>query len=237
MTRCASCPMVGYGALRPIMPSHYRAGCQRCDLRLHWSEPGACRHQFTTQPVSCGIECRTLAACGVYPANRALSVRDVTPELISGVRAYVIAAREESQGRARPLTRDNFVTFIADMYCGLQTPFVVWPGEEVFLDLSVLEGPSVPYWVRDFLFTTREPGLKERIKLLTRPRIAVIASILRAVDPVAASPWEMTSTSDVVATLSIGQTVLDWMDRPASFEFSEGAGSVVVDEEWDDLPF
>ena len=81
-------------------------------------------------------------------------------------------------------------------------------GREVPLDLEELEVPNLRFWMRDYACAPCRPGLRPRLRREARERMRVIATILRALDPLGATLWGVAVANDetVIPPAPAGQS-------------------------------
>lgn len=117
--------------------------------------------------------------------SRLVEPSELTPAFVADVRAYMRA-----QGRSR----DAWKPYLIDSYQDYPGP-VVRDGREVWLDTSVFDAANIRYWFRD-LCRLVPNGVRPRLRKSVGKRFIVTVSILRALDPIAASRWGKREAND-----------------------------------------
>lgn len=90
----------------------------------------------------------------------------------------------------------QWADFLAESYCNYPGRIVDEAGMEVMLNMDVFEWPGVRYWFRDFCKPAPD-HIVPRVRSVSKQRIIVMASILRAIHPAPASLWGRTIANDV----------------------------------------
>ena len=62
--------------------------------------------------------------------------------------------------------------------------------------MSVFETPSIKYWFRDFIGKDPQPITFHHLRAESRPRAIILATVLRAWNPVRASLWGKVIAND-----------------------------------------
>jgi hypothetical protein len=111
--------------------------------------------------------------------SRAVVDCELTPTFLRNVRAHM---------RAKNLKPSRWKAYLTDAYQDYPGQIVDGSGQEVELDTGVYDGRNIKTWFRD-MCRELPADVRPRIRRETRKRFKVTASILRAVDPVAAIVW------------------------------------------------
>ena len=125
--------------------------------------------------------CRQLASLIVSDAE----LRN--PEFVRDVRTH--ASR-------MALTRDGWLPWLENAYRDYPGMIVDASGDPVPLDLSVFETASIRDWFRDFAVRETPAHVRPRLRVEARERVLVLATLLRAIDPKAASSWGIRAAND-----------------------------------------
>jgi len=118
--------------------------------------------------------------------SRAVTRRELTPVFLRNVRAHM---------RGKHLKPGQWKSYLLKAYQDYPGRIVDKDGNELDLDTSVFDGANVRTWFRDM---TREltAGVTPRVRKESRKRLMVAASILKALDPVAAILWGSVVAND-----------------------------------------
>lgn len=112
--------------------------------------------------------------------SRVVDPGEMTPDFIRDLRNY--AARFN-------LRPDEWPSFLIEAYRDYPGLIVDIAGdEEVDLDTGVFDGANIRTWFRD-LCRPVVPGKQVRLRRESEARYVVMASILRAIDPVGTKLW------------------------------------------------
>lgn len=111
---------------------------------------------------------------------------DLTPAFLRDLRAYA---------RAMQLTPDAWEQFLAAAYRDYPGRIVDRDGEESNLDTSVFDAPEIRTWFRDMCRVLPD-HVCPRLRREARERYKVLASILRARDPVGTRLWSKPIAND-----------------------------------------
>ena len=132
-------------------------------------------------------------ACLLSGYCRRFNVRIVSdmeldnPEFIRDVRRAAL-----EQGK----TCDEWLEHMTNLYRDYPGRIVDSGGAEVWLDMSDFERSKIRYWFRDFCCTPCPTDVSPRVRREARERVRVLATILRAADPVAAQLWGVRAAND-----------------------------------------
>lgn len=118
--------------------------------------------------------------------SRAVTSKELTPEFVRDLRRYAASLC---------ITPDGWRDYLIAGYRDYAGRIVDQRGKEIALDTEVFTIKSIRYWFRDFCRPCTN-GMKPRIRRESRKRIIVMASILRALDPVAAMLWGKVIAND-----------------------------------------
>ncbi len=86
--------------------------------------------------------------------------------------------------------------FIYDTYRDYPGRVLGSNGEEVFLDLEVFETDGIREWFRDWILRSERLCRSKTLRIESRERVRVIATLLRAQNPRAALIWGVRPAND-----------------------------------------
>lgn len=112
--------------------------------------------------------------------SRAVTKLDLTPAFLRDLRGYAYSIG---------IVPDHWRAYLLDAYRDYAGQIVDRHGHVVLLDTGVFDAPHIRTWFRDFACTARGDHVVSRVRPESVGRIIVMASILRALDPVRASLW------------------------------------------------
>lgn len=124
--------------------------------------------------------------------SEAVIAADLSPAFLRDVRAYAFALH---------IAPERWKDFLLDAYRDYAGQIVDARGNAVSLDTGVFDPPHIRTWFRDFACTPLAPHAAPRVRPESVPRILVMASILRALDPVKASLWGKVIANDETPSL------------------------------------
>lgn len=139
----------------------------------------------------CG-QCLLIGYC------RRLRSRKVTEREIED-RLFVAGLKRHA--RALDVSFDAWAEYLIGLYRDYPGSIVDSSGQPVELDTETLAGASIKYWFREFIGKDPMPVSVSHIRREARSRVIVMASILKAVEPVRASLWGKVIANDHVGTL------------------------------------
>lgn len=84
--------------------------------------------------------------------------------------------------------------FLSNLYRDYRGRVADADGNEIFLDMEEFERPSIREWFRDFC--CRLPVRHPHVRPEARERVRVLATILKAYNPLAASYWGVRPAND-----------------------------------------
>ena len=87
------------------------------------------------------------------------------------------------------ITPSGWRDFIYDTYRDYPGRVLGSSGEEVFLDLEVFETDGIREWFRDWISRSEPLCRSKRLRVESRDRVRVIATLLRARNPGGALTW------------------------------------------------
>ena len=124
---------------------------------------------------------------------RRLSARLVTDAELSNP-AFVCDLR--SHAARMNISPDHWARFLVDTYRDYPGVILNTDRREVSLDLEVFDDPNIRYWFRDTACVPCEPGITPRVRIEARERFRLMATLLRAIDPVAGAFWGVRAAND-----------------------------------------
>lgn len=119
--------------------------------------------------------------------SRACTRSELSPSFVRDIRAYAYELN---------LSADHWKDFLVDSYRDYVGRIVGADGYEVCLDTGVFDAIHIRTWFRDFACTPLAADACPRLHERNIPRILVMASILRAIDPVRTSLWGRPAAND-----------------------------------------
>ena len=125
--------------------------------------------------------------------SKAVTRVELTPTFLRDLRAYAFALT---------IKPDHWKDFLLDSYCDYAGQIVDANGHVVLLDTGVFDGVHIRTWFRDFACTPLGPHVVSRVRPESVERIKVMASILRALDPVRPSLWGKAVANDDTPSLA-----------------------------------
>lgn len=99
------------------------------------------------------------------------------------------------------IAAESWPSFLIEAYRDYPGTVRDGTGREVFLDTGVFEGPHLRYWFRDFACSPCPSDVTPRIRREARERARAMATILRAIDPVAGAMWGRSGANDYAMPL------------------------------------
>lgn len=150
-------------------------------------------HQRATLRPAWEAEVQLCPECYLQGYCRRLRSRIITdaelsnPAFIRDLRAYAAELR---------VSCDRWLDYLLDAYRDYPGLIVDGLGREGVLNTEVFDEPSIRYWFRDFAGTPCQPDIVPRVRREAWERVRALATILRAVDPVAASRWGIRAAND-----------------------------------------
>ena len=130
---------------------------------------------------------------------------ELTPAFVRDLRAYAFALG---------LAPERWVAFLDDSYRDYAGEIVDHRGEVVELATGVFDAPNIRTWFRDFACKPLAANISPRLRTEAIPRITVMASILRAIDPVKASLWGKVAANDGAIVLPFASPAQAERDCP-----------------------
>jgi len=127
----------------------------------------------------CG-QCLLLGFC------RRLQSYKVTEREIDA-RQFVMDLKRHARDLAIP--SDSWAEYLIGRYRDYPGIIVDAAGREIELDTEVFALPSIKYWFREFIGKEPLPLMATHVRREARERVIVMASILRAWEPVKANLW------------------------------------------------
>jgi len=127
----------------------------------------------------CG-QCLLLGFC------RRLQTYKVTEKDI-GSRQFVLDLKRHA--RNLNISFDSWAEYLIGRYRDYSGIIVDAAGCEIELDTEVFALPSIKYWFREFIGKEPLPLMATHVRREAQERVIVMASILRAWEPVKASLW------------------------------------------------
>lgn len=109
------------------------------------------------------------------------------PEFIRDVRTHA---------RGLKLTRDRWLSWLEDAYRDYPGVMIGDDKEDAPLDLGVFDTASIRYWFRDFIERETPADIRPRLRTEARERVRVFATLLRVMNPRAASLWGVRAAND-----------------------------------------
>ena len=137
----------------------------------------------------CG-QCLLIGYC------RRLRSRKVTEREIDD-RLFVADLKHHA--RSLNVSFDGWAEYLIGLYRDYPGSIVDCSGQPVELDTETLAGASIKYWFREFIGREPVPVTVSHIRREARERVIVMASILKAHQPVRASLWGKVIANDYVA--------------------------------------
>lgn len=125
--------------------------------------------------------------------SEAVTTTDLSPSFLRDLRAHAFALR---------IAPERWKDFLLDAYRDYAGQIVDAQGQVVLLDTGVFDPPHIRTWFRDFACTPLASSVAPRVRPESASRIIVMASILRALDPVKASLWGKTIANDELPSLA-----------------------------------
>ena len=94
------------------------------------------------------------------------------------------------------LSPDRWATFLIDTYRDYPGTVRDGDGAAVDLNLKEFDDPNLRYWFRDTICTPLPAEVTPRVRCEARERFRILATLLKAIDPVAASLWGVRGAND-----------------------------------------
>ena len=133
------------------------------------------------------VQCLSLNYCRKLTCRMVSDAELANPEFIRDVRVYA---------RGLNLTRDGWLHWLENTYRDYPGLIVDAAGGPMTLDLAVFETASIRYWFRDFVGRETPAHIRPRLRTEARERVRVLATLLRATHPRAASLWGIRAAND-----------------------------------------
>lgn len=150
--------------------------------------------------------------------SEAVAMTDLTPAFLRDLRAYAFAL---------DIAPDRWRDFLLDAYRDYAGQIVDRDGHVVLLDTGVFDAPHIRTWFRDFACTPLGPHVVARVRSESVERIKVMASILRALDPVTASLWGKVIANDDTTSLAYANRLSPEHDCPYP-RILDGSGDLMA---------
>ncbi|WP_417449549.1 hypothetical protein [Kordiimonas sp.] len=133
------------------------------------------------------IRCLCLGYCRKRAAKLVVDGELNNPDFIRDLRSYTSSLE---------VSCDQWQDYLADLYRDYPGQILDQHGREVFLDMEVFEVPNIRYWFRDWCNTPCPTNIVPRLRAEARTRVQVLATILRAHNPGAATTWGVRAAND-----------------------------------------
>jgi hypothetical protein len=171
------------------------------------------------------VQCLGLGYCGELRSPLVTDAELNNPEFIRDVRACAHSLK---------ITRDRWLVWLEDAYRDYPGMIVDESGEPVPLEFSAFETASIRYWFRDFIERETPAGSRPRLREEARERVRILATLLRAVDPVGAANWGIRAMNDNAVSAPAVLLSLSYCPHQGRVAFSPPKPA---NDNKDDLPF
>ena len=126
------------------------------------------------------LECRILGYC------HKKTVKIVSDRELADVE---FLKRVRATAKALDYSPSEWVEKLSNFYRDFDGAIVDDAGEEVYLDMEVLEAEHIREWFRDWVNKPIPAGVRPRLRQESKERIRVLATILRARFPFDSIQW------------------------------------------------